>query len=110
MAVVAAQPSAKVGRGWMALLSLANLGLWMAYFGPLQVLLPNQIEHIDGAHKATALAVVTGTGALVAVLVGPIAGAMSDSTTLRYGRRRTWIVVGSLLGCAGLALLSGQDT
>jgi MFS family permease len=110
MVVLAAEPSAKVGRGWMALLSLANLGLWMAYFGPLQVLLPNQIEHIDGAHKATALAVVTGTGALVAVLVGPIAGAMSDSTTLRYGRRRTWIVIGSLLGCAGLALLSGQDT
>ena len=29
----------RVGARWIALLSLANLGLWMGYFGPLQVLL-----------------------------------------------------------------------
>ena len=101
-------PSARVGRGWITLLSLANLGLYIGYFGPLQELLPNQIQNIDPAHKTTALGIVTAVGALVAVLVGPLAGALSDATTSRYGRRRPWIAGGALLGCAGLALLSGR--
>ncbi|RSM70127.1 MFS transporter [Actinoplanes sp. ATCC 53533] len=82
----------------------------MGYFGPLQVLLPNQAEALAGADKETALGIITGVGALVAVLVGPIAGALSDATTARTGRRHTWTAAGALLGCAGLALLSGQDT
>jgi MFS family permease len=104
-----AQP-ARVGAGWIGLLSLANLGLWMGYFGPLQVLLPNQADNLSGVDKTTALGIITGAGALVAVLVGPIAGALSDATTARSGRRHTWIAAGALLGCAGLALLSGQRT
>jgi MFS family permease len=82
----------------------------MGYFGPLQVLLPNQIQDVAGADKTTALGIVTGAGALVAVLVGPIAGALSDATTARSGRRHTWTAAGALLGCAGLVLLSGQHT
>ena len=82
----------RVGARWIGLLSLANLGLWMAYFGPLQVLLPNQVEDIAGQDKTTALGIVTAVGALVAVLAGPIAGALSDATTARTGRRHTWIV------------------
>src|SRR5258708_13962471 len=39
-----------------------------------------------------------------------MAGAMSDATGARYGRRRPWIAWGALIGCAGLALLSGQHT
>jgi MFS family permease len=107
-----AAPETRVGKGWIALLSLAGLGLWIGYFGPLQVLLPNQVEAVagSGSGKTTALGIVTGLGALVAVLVGPIAGALSDATTLRTGRRRTWIVAGALLGAAGLALLPSQRT
>jgi MFS family permease len=104
----AAEPSHAVRRGWISLLSLANLGLYIGYFGPLQELLPNQVQDIDPAHKTTALGVVTAVGALVAVLVGPLAGALSDATGGRFGRRRPWIAGGALLGCAGLALLSGQ--
>jgi MFS family permease len=105
-----AEPTTRMGARWIGLLSLANLGLWMGYFGPLQVLLPNQIQDVAGAGKTTALGIVTGVGALVAVLVGPIAGALSDATTARTGRRHTWTAAGALLGCAGLALLSGQRT
>jgi MFS family permease len=104
------EPVDRVGGGWIALLSLANLGLWMGYFGPLQVLLPNQVQDVAGADKTAALGLVTGIGALVAVVVGPIAGALSDATTARTGRRHTWIAGGALFGCAGLALLSGQHT
>ena len=100
----------RVGSRWIGLLSLANLGLWMGYFGPLQVLLPNQIEDIAGDDKTTWLGIVTGIGAVVAVLAGPIAGALSDATTARTGRRHTWIVAGALLGAAGLVLLWNQHT
>ncbi|GAA2609740.1 MFS transporter [Paractinoplanes durhamensis] len=97
----------RVGSRWIGLLSLANLGLWMGYFGPLQVLLPNQIEDIAGDSKTTALGIVTGLGALVAVIVGPVAGALSDATTARTGRRHTWIIAGALIGAAGLVALTG---
>jgi MFS family permease len=110
MTAVAAEPRTRVGGGWIALLSLANLGLWLGYFGPLQVLLPNQVEDIAGDDKTTALGIVTGVGALVAVLAGPIAGALSDSTRLRTGRRHTWIVIGALIGLTGLLLLPAQHS
>jgi MFS family permease len=107
---MAAEPGVRVSRAWTTCLSLANLGLWMGYFGPLQVLLPNQMQDINDARKTTYLGIATAFGALVAVLVGPIAGALSDATGSRYGRRRPWIAGGALLGCAGLGLLSGQHT
>ena len=105
-----ATPLPRVGRSWTTWLSLANLGLWIGYFAPLQVLLPNQMQDIDDAKKTTYLGIATAFGALVAVLVGPIAGALSDATGSRYGRRRPWIAGGALLGFAGLAVLSGQHT
>jgi MFS family permease len=108
--VTLVEPATRVRGGWITLLSLANLGLWMGYFGPLQVLLPDQVQDIAGSSKTTALGVVTGLGALVAVLAGPIAGALSDATTLRTGRRHTWIAAGALLGAAGLLLLPFQHT
>jgi MFS family permease len=104
------EPTTRVGTRWIGLLSLANLGLWMGYFGPLQVLLPNQMQDIAGADKETALGIVTAFGALVAGLAGPIFGSLSDATTARLGRRRTWIVAGALFGAAGLVVLSGQRT
>jgi len=106
----AATPLARVPASWTTWLSLANLGLWMGYFAPLQVLLPNQMQEIDDAKKTTYLGIATAFGALVAVVAGPIAGALSDATGSRHGRRRPWIAGGALLGFAGLALLSGQHT
>ncbi|MEV4642680.1 MFS transporter [Actinoplanes sp. NPDC049548] len=105
-----AGPAERVGGRWIALLALANLGLWVGYYGPLQVLLPNQVEDVAGADKTTVLGVVTGVGALVAVVTGPVAGALSDATTARTGRRHTWTAIGAVTGLAGLALLAGQRT
>jgi MFS family permease len=43
---------------------------------------------------------VTGTGAAVAMIVKPVAGALSDRTTSRFGRRRWWTTGGALAGAA----------
>ncbi|MEU5219688.1 MFS transporter [Streptomyces sp. NPDC020807] len=109
-AAVFAEPTAPVRAGWTVDLSLATLAVFMAFMTPIQILLPLQLEHIDAQDKNDALSLVTGLGALVAVLVNPIAGAWSDRTTSRYGRRRPWILGGALAGAAGLALTAAQRT
>jgi MFS family permease len=106
-----AEPVVPVRRSWIGLLFSANLGLWMAFFTPVQVLLPEQIADMGVHDKETWLGIVTGVGALVAIIVNPLAGALSDRTRLRlfgrsYGRRHCWTVGGgaitmvSLLGLA----------
>ncbi|MER7456358.1 MFS transporter [Micromonospora sp. NPDC126480] len=110
-----AEPTVPVRRGWIALLAAANLGVWMAFFTPIQVLLPQQVERIAPADKETMLAVVTGLGALAAVLANPLAGALSDRTAPRlagraFGRRHVWTAGGAVLGALALVLLAQQRT
>jgi MFS family permease len=90
----------------VALLAVASVGLWAGFFGPISVLLAQQAESLDAANKEQVLALVTGLGALVSVICNPLAGAFSDRTTLRAGRRLPWLVGGALGGAASLAVLS----
>jgi MFS family permease len=111
-----AEPTAHVRRGWITGLGLASLGMWMAAYTPLQVLLPLQLQHITPHHKIVALAVVTGAGAVASGLATPLAGALSDRTTRRYalvrmtGRRHRWTLGMALLGAVSLVILSQQGT
>jgi MFS family permease len=108
-AVLNAEPTRRVGKRWIALIALANLGLYLGYFGPITVLLPNQVQAIAGpTHKVAVLGWVTGIGAAVAMISNPVAGALSDRTTSRFGRRHPWTVCGALAGAAALVLLAGQ--
>ncbi|MFD7425690.1 MFS transporter [Streptomyces sp. NPDC059818] len=109
-AAVFAEPTVPVRAGWTANLSLATLAVFMAFMTPIQILLPLQLEHIDPQDKNDALSLVTGLGALVAVLANPLAGAWSDRTTSRFGRRRPWILGGALAGAAGLSFTATQHT
>ncbi|GID98040.1 MFS transporter [Amorphoplanes digitatis] len=109
-----AEPTVPVRRSWVGLLFAANLGLWMAFFTPVQVLLPEQITEIGIVGKEAALGCVTALGALVAIIVNPAAGALSDRTRLRiggrvYGRRHVWTLAGAAISCLSLLALSGQQ-
>src|SRR5688500_20232838 len=81
------EPTVRVGRGWVALLLLANLGLWMSFATPIQVLLPQQIEQISPADKAALLGWVTALGALAAVTINPVSGARPDRSGPPLSRR-----------------------
>jgi len=105
-----AEPTRRVGVRFTASLSLAMLGLWAGFFAPLQVLLPEQVAAIDPAAKVSGLALVTATGAAVALVVNPLAGALSDRTRSRLGRRRPWVLGSAVLGAAALVVLGGQST
>ncbi|UQA95463.1 MFS transporter [Streptomyces halobius] len=107
-----AEPSARVGRGWTAALSLANGAIWAGWYGPIQILLALQAAEVapPGTAKETVLAWVTGCGAAISLLTNPLFGALSDRTTSRYGRRTPWILAGVLGGAAALTLLASART
>ncbi|HXT91930.1 MAG TPA: MFS transporter [Trebonia sp.] len=105
-----AEPVAPVRRGWVTLLFLANIGLWLGIYAPIQVLLPEQVQslhdHITKSNvvpsgtDAVLLSVVMGVGAIAGLIANPIVGALSDRTTSARGRRHPWT-----LGCAVVAAL-----
>ena len=111
-----AEPSVHVRKAWISWLSLASLGMWMASLTPIQVLLPIQLQNIDKAHKIQALAIVSGLGAVAAVVATPLAGALSDRTTHAYGfgplrgRRHRWTLAMALLGAICMLVLAHQRT
>lgn len=57
--------------------------------------------------KGSALGIMTSLGLILAVIVQPAAGAISDRSTFRWGRRRPFILIGTLfdlLFLLGIAL------
>jgi MFS family permease len=100
-----AEPASPVPASWIAAITLANLGLFMAYFGPLAVLLPNQIQAAAGAHRVAGFSWVAGLGAAVAMVANPLAGALSDRTVSPFGRRRPWVLGGAVATAAALCLV-----
>ena len=88
-------------------LMLSQSGNYIALLTPLQLLLTLRLSQLASGSAATAaFGIVTGFGALFALVFNPIGGRVSDLTTARFGRRRTWILFGALAGAAGLAALS----
>ena len=92
------------GARWRLQLSLmVNFFLLMGlYSGVLGVLLPNQISELSPASKETNLALLFAITSIFSTLATPIAGALSDRTRSRWGRRAPWIAIGSLVGSACL--------
>ncbi len=102
-------PSRRVSAPWIAAFSVAWLGVWMAQLAPMQLLLPTQVERLVRADgwigSVVAFGTVSGISAVCAIIAYPLAGALSDRTTSRWGRRRPWIAGGALLfGCCLMAL------
>jgi MFS family permease len=99
----------RTNRGrWRLLASLTAVFfvLLALYCAVLSVLLPNQIEQIDRAHKAGHLAMVFAVTSVFSTLATPFAGALSDRTRGRFGRRSPWIVSGAFLGAMSLVATS----
>ncbi len=104
------EPDQRVRARWYLTITLVNLGIYVAFFGPLQVLLATQSAALDEANKESILAWVTGFGAAVSMISNPLFGALSDRTTSRFGRRVPWIAVGAVAGAAALLFLAGATT
>jgi MFS family permease len=77
-----------------------------------QIVLPAQVSLFvpDLITRNTTYAIIASIGALVGVLVSPLAGALSDRTTVRLGRRRPWILFGLALGLVSLFLMATSSS
>lgn len=86
-----------------ALLSLYWFGSGVHWTIILITTLPAQAQLIGGdAVKGQTLGIVLLFGAFVSMVVAPLFGALSDRIITRFGRRRPWIVVGTLMNVLGL--------
>ncbi|RSM82378.1 MFS transporter [Amycolatopsis sp. WAC 01375] len=101
-----AEPVARVRAGWMSLLFFANIALWLGVYAPIQVLLPKQAELLDAANKEAVFSLVTGIGAVVALIANPAVGLLSDRTCSARGRRHPWTAAGAAVAAAGLLVLA----
>jgi MFS family permease len=85
--------------GWfVARYIAAIIGIWVALITPASVTLALRVGQLDPTHKATSLAFVASLGALAALFANPIFGALSDSSTSRFGQRRPFITGGMIGG------------
>jgi len=111
-----AEPATPVRPSWITLLFLANIGLWLAIYAPLQVLLPEQVASLDhhiirnggapGGEDAVLLSVVMGVGAVALLIANPVVGAFSDRTTSPRGRRHPWTMACALAGALGIVVVA----
>jgi MFS family permease len=95
---------------WLLLVSLGVVFfvLLTLYASVLAVLLPNQIQNIDPAQKTQTLGIIYAITSVFSTITTPVAGALSDRTRTRFGRRAPWIMLGSLIG--GIALMLVPST
>jgi len=91
--------------GLVVSLGLVFFILFALFAAILGVLLPNQIQDIDPAGKTATLGIVFAITSVFSTITTPVAGALSDRTRSRFGRRTPWIVAGSLIGGVATILI-----
>jgi MFS family permease len=93
-------------------LSLYWLGL-SAIFQGLGQINVGRLEFtglVEKGHTGEALFLVNIVGAIVAVIIQPTIGVISDYTTSRWGRRKPYIFVGSILDLVFLIGIANSNT
>ena len=75
------------------------------------IVLPKRMEALFGpASAGLGLGLITLAGVVTAVIVQPTVGAISDYAVTRWGRRKPFIVIGSLLDIVFLWAVAAADT
>lgn len=83
---------------------LANNFHWQAL---LAIVIPSMVvKFLGDANKDINLALVVIWGTLVAVVVNPLVGAISDYATFRMGRRRPFMIIGTIFNVIVLVLFA----
>ena len=101
------RPTAELPRTQLIRISLYWLGLSSIFIGVTQIL-SGRIQFDEGSplyspgSEGGTLFALTVVGALIAALVQPTIGSISDYTISRWGRRKPYIFIGSVLDVAFL--------
>jgi MFS family permease len=78
-------------------LSVYWFALSFLWAGMITIVIQTLVEQMAGARKDLLLGWTLGVGALVSTVAVLIAGALSDRSRFRMGKRRPFIVIGTLL-------------
>jgi MFS family permease len=101
----------RVGWGFISLYTVAFMSTSLVFLAPLLVTLALKIDSLVGIEEAPSrLALVTGLGALLAMVGNPFFGKMSDRTASQWGMRRPWMVIGLAGGSLGTLLVAVAPT
>src|SRR5690348_14073121 len=83
---------------------IANNFHWQAL---LAIVIPSMVVKFLGeANKDLNLAMVVAWGTIIAFLVNPLVGAISDYATFRMGRRRPFMIIGTIFNMLALLLFA----
>ena len=97
----------RVGRGFIALYTLAYISTSLLFIAPLLVTLALKVNSLVGIERAPgSLALVAAVAALLAMVGNPFFGKMSDRTSSRLGMRRPWMVIGLVGGSLGILVVA----
>lgn len=87
------------------LLIFAVFGVFMAFVTPLGISLAIRIDQLAAGH-AEYLGYITGAGGAAALVTTAAVGMLSDRTRSRLGRRRPWLIAGTVLGLVSLLVMA----
>lgn len=92
---------------WPGLAALSSLWLaWNAQWLTIApILIPQAVAALVRSHPELWSGLTVAAGSLVALLVTPVAGALSDRSTNPAGRRRGFLIAGVVGGCVALVAL-----
>ncbi|WP_235833352.1 MFS transporter [Glaciibacter flavus] len=107
--VLDASEPPKVSASFIWLLVSSTFGLYLAFIAPVGISLAVRVQQLAPAHPEY-LGYITGAGSIVALLSIPLVGVISDGTRSRLGRRRPFILIGSLVGFAALIVMASAPS
>jgi MFS family permease len=97
----------RVGWRFISLYTLAYMSTCLVFLAPVLVTLALKVNSLVGIAEApNSLALVTGVGALLAIVGNPFFGRMSDRTSSSLGMRRPWMVIGLVGGTLGILIVA----
>ena len=105
------RPTTLLPLGQLVRLSVYWLGL-VAVFQGISLILQERIKVLvpDPSIQYTTLSVVFAAGVIIAVLVQPTVGSISDYTISRFGRRKPYILIGTTLDLVFLIGLATSNS
>ena len=84
-------------------LSIYWLGIQTIWGGLNITIIPGRLDDLSRETQGTMLAIIMIAGAVAPIIIQPTVGVISDYTVTRWGRRKPYIVIGSLLDVVFLA-------
>ena len=85
---------------------VTQLTLYIAFIVPIAFSLAIRVAQVSPDNRDAILAIAVGLPGLFVVIGTPLVGIFSDRTRSRLGRRRPWLLFGSVLGLVGSALIA----